>query len=370
LDNNLGLTEATALEKHLLLSYTYGAVGNVGAHPTSRNLPQNWNGETVIVKSVNLFNGETLDAALDNIQDETSPVVIEIRDSRTHILDLSAIAGSIDEDGGPNLLLNRSLIIQAEDEQRPIVKLVQPLRVRPQDVSAAGNLTLRLEGIYLARDEAFPDDAPLIARAALNRLEIVHCTFVPGGQKLLDGTPEGTRQPLRPSLSLKQPYGFEAEEEEVFDQTPEIILERTIAGSVLCDRGYRLFLSHSIIDAGKGVNEEPKTSFVVANATDANNDWGPPTQVNSITVFGRMRVEQISGRGGIWTHALEVLNNQTGCIRYSYFSGEGDRLPQNLGCVTGKEAQLRFVSEIFGEPAYGQLTRTSDFRIRERGPGD
>ena len=83
-----------------------------------------------------------------------------------------------------------------------------------------------------------------------------------------------------------------------------------------------------------------------------------------------MRVEQISGRGGIWVHALEVLNNQTGCIRYSYFSGKGDRLPQNLGCVTGTEAKLQFVSEMFGEPAYGQLARVSDFRIRERGPND
>ncbi len=67
-------------------------------------------------------------------------------------------------------------------------------------------------------------------------------------------------------------------------------------------------------------------------------------------------------------HALEVLNNQVGCIRYSYFSGVGDRLPQNLGCVTG--VALHFVSELFGEPAYGQLAHASDFRIRERGPQD
>jgi hypothetical protein len=369
-DNNLGLTEATALENHLLLTYTYGAVGNVGAHPISRTLPEKWHDETVVVKPVNLFNGETLNGALDNIQNETSPVVIEIRDSRVHVLDLSAIAGTLNEDGGSNLLLKNSLIIQAADGQRPIIKLVQPLRVRPQDVSAAGNLTLRLEGLYLARDEAFPDNAPLIVRAALNRLEIIDCTLVPGGQKLLDGTPEGKRQPLRNSLELRQPYGFNVAEEEAFDQTPEIILERTITGSVLCDRGYRLFLSHSIIDAGKGVNDNPENSFAVSNATDPNNNWGPPTQVNGITVFGRMRVEQVSGRGGIWVHALEVLNNQIGCIRYSYFSAEGDRLPQNLGCVTGKEAKLRFVSEIFGEPAYGQLARASDFPIRERGPGD
>ena len=363
--------EATALEKHLLLTYTYGAVGSVGAHPRSRILLKKWDDETVVVKPVNLFENHTLNEALTNIQDATSPVVIEIQDSRVHVLNLSAIVGTIDQDGGFNLQLNRSLIIQAADGQRPIIKLTQPLRVRPKNVAQAASLTLRLEGLYLTRDESFPVNAPLIARTAINRLEIVDCTLDPGGQKLLDKTVEGTRKPMRHSLELHQPYGFtEADEEKIFNQTPEIILERSIAGSLLIDRGYRLFLSHSIIDAGKGVGDDSKDSFAVANATGYPNDWGPPTQVNGITIFGRMRVEQISGRGGILVHALEVLNNQTGCIRYSYFSGKGDRLPQNLGCVTGTEAKLQFVSEMFGEPAYGQLARVSDFRIRERGPND
>jgi len=358
--------EATALENHLLLTYTYGAVGPVGAHPISRRLPQPWNNDTVVVKSVNLFEGNTLNAALDNIQDETSAVVIEIRDSHVHSLDLSAIAGTLDEDGGLNLQLNSPVIIQAADGQRPIIKLIQPLRVRAKEVSAAAGLTLRLAGLYITRDESFPPDAPLIARAALNRLEIVDCTLDPGGQKRLDGT----RQPLRHSLELRQPYGFGMADEQTFDQTPEIILERTIVGSVLCDRGYRLFLSHSIIDAGKGVNDNPKTSFAVSNATDPINNFAPPTQINGITVFGQMRVERINGRGGIWVHRLEVLNNQAGCLRYSYFSGKGDRLPQNLGCVTAENAQLRFVSQVAGESAYGQLAHTCDFRIRERGPDD
>ncbi len=364
------LAKATALENYLLLTYTYGAVGPVGAHPISRTLRQEWDDEPVVIKPVNLFEGNTLNAGLNNIQNETSPVVIEIRDSLVHVLDLSAIAGTINEDGGDNLQLNHSLIIQAADGQRPIIKLKQPLRVRPKNVSSAANLTLRLEGLYLTRDELFSNDVPLIARAAINRLEIVDCTLDPGGQKLLDGTAEGTRKPLRHSLELRQPYGFNSEDEKTFNQIPEIILERTIAGSLLVDRGYSLSLSHSIIDAGKGVNDDPQTSFALSNATNPEKDWGPPTQVNSITVFGKMRVEQISGRGGIWVHALEVLNNQTGCIRYSYFSGQGDRLPQNLGCVTATEAKLRFVSEIFGEPAYGQLDRTSDFSILERGPND
>jgi hypothetical protein len=42
-----------------------------------------------------------------------------------------------------------------------------------------------------------------------------------------------------------------------------------------------------------------------------------------------------------------------------------------MGYVNGeRKTKLYFVSEIFGEPAYGQLSHNSDFEIRERGPND
>lgn len=368
-----GAVEGTALENHLLLSYTYGAVGAVGAHPISRPAtPQEWNGEPVVVKTVDFHvdpNG--LRDALSDIQNSTSPIVIEIRDSMTHVLDLGdpAILGTKSENGGPNLQLKKSLIIRAADGQRPVVKLKTPLRFRPLTAAEAGDLTVRLERLYLTRDKAFPASTgvSLIARAALNSLEIIDCTLDPGGYR----KPDGTRAPIRLALALREPYGFaDTAEEAAFDQTPEIILQRSIAGPLLIDGGYHLTLTDSLVDAGKGVGDDPGAGFAVSGATDPTSGWGPPSQVNGLTIFGRMRVESINGRGGVWVHTLEVLDSQKGCLRYSYFSGAGDRLPQNLGCVTGVEAQLRFVSEIFGEPAYGQLTHTSDFRIKERGPND
>jgi hypothetical protein len=66
---------------------------------------------------------------------------------------------------------------------------------------------------------------------------------------------------------------------------------------------------------------------------------------------------------------LEVLNDQRGCLKFSYFSNRGDRLPPNHGCVKGTDA-LYFTSDSFEQPAYGQLAHTTDFRIRERGPRD
>jgi hypothetical protein len=87
-------------------------------------------------------------------------------------------------------------------------------------------------------------------------------------------------------------------------------------------------------------------------------------------VFGRTRVRTLSGRGGIWVHQLEVLDNQKGCIKLSYFPDEANRLPQNHACVYAPDARLSFVDERFGGQAYGQLSRVADFRILERGPRD
>ncbi len=374
--------EAEALQTGLLLTYTYGAVGPVGAHPVSRKaIPKTWQEKTVEVQSVNFHEDPNgLQTALSNIQDSEVPIAIEIRDSMVHELDLGAIAAPLDEAGGPNLLLNRSLIIRAASDQRPIIRLTQPLRFRPTrvfDPNSEGQnqlnglmdrLTVRLEGLYLTRSESFPAGEPLIARAALHSLELVNCTLEPGGFQQLDGD----RAPIQPSLWLENDYGFvNADELTAFDQTPEIHLTRTVSGPLAINTGYTLYLTESLLDAGKGVGDDPADSFAVAGFGPLLEDgWGPPTVVNGLTVFGRMRVREIRGRGGIWVHALEVLNHQKGCLKFSYFSGQGDQLPQHHGCVFGSDARLRFTSEYFGQPGYGQLARTSDFRIRDRGPGD
>lgn len=371
--------EATALQERLLLTYTSAAVGPVGAHPISRaSAPQTWLGEPVTTVVVNYHhNPNGLQEALHDIADLTTPLVIEIRDSMTHVLDLGAIANPVLEAGGANLQLNRSLIIRASSGQRPTIVLTQPLRFRPTHVvgttpeeqtqfdAVMDRLTVRLEGLYLTRRHDFPADEPLIARAALDRLELMGCTLDPGGFQQLSGD----RAPIQPSLRLQQPYGFaDADAEREFKQTPQIIIQRTITGPLLIDTGYSLSLTDAILDAGAGVNDDALSRFAVSGGTDPASGWGPPTTVSGVTVFGRMRVETLQGKGGIWVHRLEVLNNQTGCLKFSYFSGQGDRLPQNHACVTG--ATLRFVSEVFGQPAYAQLDNTTDFRVLEQGPNE
>jgi len=373
--------EATALTNDLLVTITYGAVGPVGAHPVGRpDAAMKWLDEPVDLRLVNFHqNPNGLVQALNSIQNSAQPIVVEITDSMSHNLDLAAVAGTLNEAGGPNLRLNRTLVIRAADGQRPIIQLGRPLRFRPTKVTGAtlaeqlsldaviDGLTVRLEGLYLTRGPGFPAGQALIARAAVHSLELEGCTLDPGGFRRLNGT----RAPIRRSMSLAEPYGFtNPADEREFKQTPEVNLVRSIAGPLLLDAGYLLFVTDSIIDAGKGVEDDPDDAFVVSSATDPVNGWGPPTQVSGATFFGRMRVHTVNGRGGVWVHALEALNNQRGCVKFSYFSGIGDRLPQNHACVRGTDVRLGFVAEAFGDPAYGQLALATDPAVLERGPRD
>ncbi len=371
---------ATALEEQLLMTYTYGAVGPVGAHPISRDpISDEWFPDPMYRSAITInarHNPFALRDVLKTIHLATRPVVIEIADSLTHCIDLDDAAYAdvrLSEDGSWNLVLNRSLLIRAADGERPIVELRQPLRFRPKTVDGTpesrrvlSSLTVRLEGLVIVRADLYDAAAPLIARAALNRLEIIGCTLDPGGFRQFDGNVA----PVQPVLSLENGYGFVATELFHFTQIPELLFDRSITGPLMIDTDYDLRLCETIVDAGQGVGDAA-SRYALASATDPAGQWGPPTCVDGATFLGRTRVARMSGRGGIWAHALEVLENSYGCIRYSYFSGESaDRLPQNHACVKGTQAYLHFTGEHFGDPAYGQLAQRCDFLIRERGPND
>jgi hypothetical protein len=367
--------ERDALLDHLRVSYTYGGVGPVGAHPTTRtDRPTEWGGQPVdTVRVTHLGSSpQSLESALSDIQDATRPLVVEIQDSLVHDLNLAAVAGTRIESGGAALQINSPLIIRAAEGCRPIVRLAQPLRFRPTHVIGVAEgeqkrLTVRLEGLYIAHAADFPEDQPLIARTAVARLECLSCSLDPGGHRLRNGT----RAPVWKGMVLSNGYGFEdEEEEEAFLPTPEVDLQRTVSGALEIDDGYRLYVTDSIIDAGVGIGDEAGEVYAVTSASDPVDGWGPPCQVRGATFYGRMRAEQISGSGGIWVHRLEVHNNQRGCIKRSYFSGDGDRLPPHHACVEGSDAALRFTSEWFSDPGYGQIRRCSDDRILKTGPQD
>jgi hypothetical protein len=354
-------SQVAKLREDLKVTYTYGAVGPVGAHPVDRSA------EPPATFHVDGSPGKRLEDALVGVETPGPPVVVEIVDNELHDLSLGAIPSAVTELGGLTLKVARSLTIRAADGKRPVIRLAAPLRFRAVGAQTARQTHVELNGIYLTRSDNWTAGDALIERFDLGRLALHGCTLDPGGTEFCEGA---GRQAIHAGVRLRDSH------KKIFVGVPRLHIQRSVAGPLLMDSGYHLTLEESIVDGGSGVNEELASAGYAIRGTEAvgRASWGPElTVANGATFFGRVKVERASGEGGIWTQPLEVLNNQTGCIKLSYFTGVGDRLPPNHGCVFGKHrkpAFVRFVSEVFGQPAYGQLSLETDIRVREGGPND
>ena len=182
------------------------------------------------------------------------------------------------------------------------------------------------------------------------------------------------RAPLWPALHLARDLGFaDPAERRAFPPTPDILFQFSIAGALRLDDAYALVLEDSIIDAGLGPDGVPgntEADFAIAALTNPAAAFAPATRICGVTIFGRTRVEELRGTGGIFTQRVRVHQNQAGCLSFGWFSGDGDRLPPNQACVRRPDARLVFTSEWFKDPGYGQLAAATDRRVREVGPGD
>jgi hypothetical protein len=372
--------QAAALVTGLRVSATHGFSGPVGAQPVPHPREA---GEPAPMLVSSAAGPDALMDALANLATVGRPLVLEITDSATYRLDTAGIPG-VGVDGALRYLaLSGALTIRARDGHAPTIRLARPLRLRPADVTQP-LIDVRLQGLTLTREAGFPAGAALIEQAALNSLAIDGCTLDPGGARVLDGSAAGGRSALWPALALADDYGLTPVEFAAFGQVPAVELKRCIAGALRLGRGYQLNLSDGIVDAGSGVDDPAPALAIGLEA-----GWGPDLQFSGITVFGRTRVERANGSGGIFVHRLEVHDNQDShdalaapgvpgsCIRLSWLSGDGDRLPPHFGCVFGRgggpgaaeqPAPLRFTAQRFGEPGYAQLAWASDRRLREAGP--
>jgi hypothetical protein len=173
-------------------------------------------------------------------------------------------------------------------------------------------------------------------------------------------------------MRLENRFGFDNDEDiQAFLPTPDIIIQRSITGALAIDDRYRLDIEDSIVDAQLGVAASPDGRFAIGAATtDQADAWGAALDFSGLTCFGPVRVSSVGGQGAIFTQRFEVLDNQHGCIKWSWFSGRGDRLPPNHFCLHGPSSRLAFTSERFNDPGYGQIARESDVRIRTLGPND
>ncbi len=359
-------TEGAALRSRLRLSHTCAAPGETGAWPVGRRFEETiWLGlaEPEVVRVTVHPGGTGLRAALSGLSEEGPPRIIEIADSMTHRVNLADVDDIVDEDG-PTLTLARPFWIRAATGQRPVVEFRQPLRLRPAEpgnVAQVAGLDIRFDGTFLTLRNA-PVAEAIVTRAAVNSLRFVGVTLDPGGHHLLDGSAGGSLAAHQPALFLEPDLGFDdADTLEAFEELPEVVMENCVSGPVAMGPRYTLRLVNSTVDAGDGL---------AIGAADADAlAWGPRTEVDGVTVLGRVRVREARGQGGLFRDRVEVRDHQTGCLSFCRFSGDADRLAQNFACVFGPAARVAFTSTVHGNPGYGQLDRVTTAReVLEDGP--
>ena len=350
----------------MYIGYTYGAVGPIGAHPVSRD-----DGPTTA--ALRVVDGldpaaPTLQEALENLHQETGPVVVEIRDSLVHDLDPATLAGAVAEGGIVAARLAHPLTVRAAGGTRPVVRLAAPLAFRPLDPAspAASTVSVDLRGLFVTGGPGLGAADPLVARAAVARLELEGCTLDPGGHLERDGG----RAPLRVAMRLGNGYGFDdPADADAFAPTPDVVVSRSVVGSLAVDDGYRLHLQESVVDGGDGPGDTPAHGPAVGPAS-AGETHAAATSVRGVTVLGRMLVREVRGSGGIFGQRLDVWNHQVGCLRQCWFSGDGDHLPPHYASVSGPGVPVVLTSARHGQPGYVQLARGTGFDVTARGPVD
>lgn len=336
----------------LMVSYTYGFAADIGGGPYTRRetIAVTTPGDLAItVAQRGVGDYPALAAAIAAWQAASATNgVITILDSATYTEDLTLTMSP-----------DRTLVIQAADGQRPLIRLTDRLRV-------AGNgdrASLTLDGLWI-------EGGVEIAAGSLERLVIRHCTLVPGWRIDAAGNPQF---PNRPSIHAAAP-------------NPDLRLElaRSISGAVhVAEDSDGLIASDAILDAF--------APAVPACAASNGERIGPPASFIRCTVRGEVRVRQIDLISeSMMLGRVLVARRQVGCTRFSFLAA-GSRAPRRFRCqpdlalaafaaahnrpiaalTTVQRSTVTlsvtpsFTSTQFGHPAYMQLARSCPAAITQ-----
>lgn len=273
----------------------------------------------------------TLAAALSAIAGNG---VIEITDSSRYA---ETLAIDIVADG--------SVEIRAVNGRRPFLLL------GGLSISGAANSACTLNGLLIAGAALVVPDA---AGNALARLDLVHCTLVPGVALNPDGSPV---QPTAPSLQLAI-AGLETG------------IERCIVGAIRSHERGSVRATDSLIDA----TARDGVAFAAAD------DEAPGAALSLIacTVIGKLHTAEVGlisnsillaalADGDTWTAPVRAARKQIGCVRFSWLPFESI-VPTRHRCQPDSAASAqhiapRFSSLHYGTPPYGQLSTATPAQI-------
>ena len=329
----VALPPGLAADTRVEVDYHYGFSADVGGGEYERAQTFGMAAATLRVPG----DHTTIQAALDALGGSG---VVEIADSGRH-----------EEALNINVTAGERIELRAANGRRPTVVLTGEFTV-----AGGTDSEVVLNGLLLTGNRV---RVPAAGGNALRRLDVRHCTLVPGWGLTEDGEPAS---PGMSSLSI-----------ELADLI--MTVERAILGGLRTHEGATCRVVDSIVDACA-------TSGTAYAGTDGASAGGALT-LEACTVIGKVHAVTLPlvsdsillatlESGSSWPAAVIATRRQEGCVRFSYVP-PGARVPQRYRCVPGAETSTnavpRFSSLRYGHHAYAQLRATSDPAIRS-GAGD
>jgi hypothetical protein len=225
------------------------------------------------------------------------------------------------------------LVIQAADGCRPVLDLTGQTTF--QGPSTGDRLSLR--GLLITGTGstlAFPK--------GISSVVLDDCIVDPGGGVSADGT---NARPAGVTIAVETP-GLGC----------SLRFNRCILGKLDLPPGMNcVAIADSIVDA-----QQFPGAVILAG--------GPPATLNRSTLFGNFECQRLDASETIVTGKTKAIHRQEGCVRFSYFGvnpliADSDSLvPRRYHCAAESPAPI-FVSQLFGNPAYAQLSLACDSAI-------
>lgn len=353
------------LTRQMLVTFYYGFSDRLGggeynrlsSFGAGRTQVLDDDGQAVVQKVVNTYVKDVGPEVKDTISDALAALsanggTVEILNSGRYEEQLSIdTTGTFDGKG-------KTIVIRAADKHRPTLVLSGDLEIK----GGKDDLVI-LDGLLIVGGAIKVAGAPAVTIVdpppELGRLQLRHCTLVPGISLDADGKPT---QPNTPSLVIES-------------ANARVEIDHCILGGIRATEDAEITIRDSIVDA----TDETHLAY------GGTEDFGAPLHITNSTLIGRVRTSimrlasntiflaSLVGEGERTTPNAPVLakRRQEGCVRFSYLS-PGARVPVRYHCQPEPDTSLirpRFVSTHFNDPAYCQLSASCPSEIR-RGADD
>ena len=237
---------------------------------------------------------------------------------------------------------NSGIELRAAEDRNPHLALTGPLTV-----TGGNGSRFSINGCLVSGNQL---EVPDNGTNALSRLELVHCTWVPGR------TLDGSGKPVTPA----------AVSVSVALDSVTVTIEKSITGALRAVPESRIELVDSIVDA--------TDMEAVAFADLDDTSPGAALSASATTVIGKIHAREFGTVSNSillarltpvdsWNAPVWTERKQTGCVRFSFLPFDSIA-PRRYRCQpdsTDRARQLspRFTSLDYGQAAYGQLSRST-----------